>query len=94
MAWLMMAYLKGSSRGPYRMAVILRICGHRSICPPYTLFMVVPIFNSMLRIDKSLLEAAYDTGASTWADAYKCDYSIEPARDHNWINFCGNHCDG
>ena len=24
----------------------------------YTLFMVVPIFNSMLRIDKSLLEAA------------------------------------
>jgi len=28
--------------------------------------MVVPIFNSMLRIDKSLLEAAYDTGASTW----------------------------
>ena len=32
----------------------------------YTLFMVVPIFNSMLRIDRSLLEAAYDTGASTW----------------------------
>ena len=32
----------------------------------YTLFMVVPIFNSMLRIDKSLLEAAYDAGASTW----------------------------
>ena len=31
----------------------------------YTLFMVVPIFNSMLRIDKSLLEAAYDSGAST-----------------------------
>ncbi len=32
----------------------------------YTLFMVVPIFNSMLRIDKSLLEAAYDAGASTY----------------------------
>ena len=32
----------------------------------YTLFMVVPIFNSMLRIEKSLLEAAYDSGASTW----------------------------
>ena len=32
----------------------------------YTLFMVVPIFNSMMRIDRSLLEAAYDTGASTW----------------------------
>ena len=32
----------------------------------YTLFMVVPIFNSMIRIDKSLLEAARDAGASAW----------------------------
>lgn len=32
----------------------------------YTLFMVVPIFNSMLRIDKSLIEAATDAGAGTW----------------------------
>jgi len=31
----------------------------------YTLFMVVPIFNSMMRIDRSLLEAARDAGAST-----------------------------
>ena len=30
----------------------------------YTLFMVVPIFNTMMRIDKSLLEAATDAGAS------------------------------
>ena len=30
----------------------------------YTLFMVVPIFNTMMRIDKSLLEAAYDNGAT------------------------------
>ena len=30
----------------------------------YTLFMVVPIFNSMMRIDKSVLEAARDAGAS------------------------------
>ena len=30
----------------------------------YTLFMVVPIFNSMMRIDRSLLEAARDCGAS------------------------------
>lgn len=29
----------------------------------YTLFMVVPIFNTMTRIDKSLLEAARDNGA-------------------------------
>ena len=32
----------------------------------YTLFMIVPIFNSMLRIDESLLEAAYDSGASVF----------------------------
>ena len=30
----------------------------------YTLFMVVPIFNSMMRIDRSLLEAATDGGAN------------------------------
>ncbi len=30
----------------------------------YTLFMVVPIFNTMMRIDRSLLEAASDAGAS------------------------------
>lgn len=32
----------------------------------YTLFMVVPIFNSMMRIDRSLIEAARDGGASGW----------------------------
>jgi len=32
----------------------------------YTLFMVVPIFNSMMRIDRSLVEAATDAGASGW----------------------------
>jgi len=32
----------------------------------YTLFMVVPIFNTMMRIDKSLVEAAADAGASGW----------------------------
>ena len=31
----------------------------------YTLFMVVPIFNTMMRIDKSLIEAARDAGASS-----------------------------
>ena len=35
----------------------------------YTLFMVVPIFNSMMRIDRALLEAARDAGASRLADA-------------------------
>jgi putative spermidine/putrescine transport system permease protein len=32
----------------------------------FTLFMIVPIFNSMARIDRSLIEAAVDGGASPW----------------------------
>ena len=32
----------------------------------YTLFMMVPIFNSMMRIDRSLIEAAHDAGATGW----------------------------
>lgn len=32
----------------------------------YTMFMIVPIFNSMMRIDRSLIEAANDAGASGW----------------------------
>jgi putative spermidine/putrescine transport system permease protein len=32
----------------------------------YTLFMIVPIFNAMARIDPSLLEAGIDGGASRW----------------------------
>jgi putative spermidine/putrescine transport system permease protein len=31
-----------------------------------TMFMLVPIFNSMMRIDRSLLEAAEDAGATAW----------------------------
>jgi len=30
----------------------------------YTMFMIVPIFNSMSRIDRALIEAAHDAGAS------------------------------
>ncbi len=32
----------------------------------FTFFMVVPIFNSLIRIDKRLIEAAHDAGASGW----------------------------
>jgi len=32
----------------------------------FTLFMIVPIFNSMARIDRSLIEAAVDGGAKSW----------------------------
>jgi putative spermidine/putrescine transport system permease protein len=31
-----------------------------------TMFMIVPIFNSMMRIDRALIEAARDSGASGW----------------------------
>ena len=32
----------------------------------YTLFMVTPIFNTLMRIDRALVEAAIDAGASGW----------------------------
>lgn len=32
----------------------------------FTFFMIVPIFNSMMRIDKRMIEAAYDAGATGW----------------------------
>jgi len=32
----------------------------------YTLFMVTPIFNTMMRVDRALVEAARDAGASGW----------------------------
>jgi putative spermidine/putrescine transport system permease protein len=32
----------------------------------YTMFMIVPIFNSMSRIDRALIEAAHDAGATGW----------------------------
>jgi putative spermidine/putrescine transport system permease protein len=32
----------------------------------FTLFMIVPIFNSMARIDRALIEAAVDAGANAW----------------------------
>ena len=32
----------------------------------FSLFMVVPIFNTMMRIDRSLIEAAVDAGATGW----------------------------
>jgi putative spermidine/putrescine transport system permease protein len=32
----------------------------------YSLFMVVPVFNTLMRVDRSLVEAAVDAGASSW----------------------------
>ena len=36
----------------------------------YTMFMIVPIFNSMMRIDRSLLDAGRDCGASDWQNLW------------------------
>jgi putative spermidine/putrescine transport system permease protein len=36
----------------------------------YTLFMIVPIFNAMARIDPALVEAAVDGGASRWGTVW------------------------
>jgi putative spermidine/putrescine transport system permease protein len=32
----------------------------------FTLFMIVPIFNAMARIDHAIIEAAVDAGANAW----------------------------
>ncbi|SEG68031.1 ABC transporter permease [Marinobacterium lutimaris] len=37
----------------------------------YTLFMVVPIFNSMMRIDRNLIEASIDAGASAFQTIFQ-----------------------
>jgi len=49
-----------------RMAAVLAVLGVLAFVHLFTFFMVVPIFNSMIRIDKRLIEAAYDAGASGW----------------------------
>ena len=43
----------------------------------YALFMVVPIFNSMMRIDRSLVEAARDALASHQVELIDADRDIE-----------------
>jgi putative spermidine/putrescine transport system permease protein len=37
----------------------------------YTLFMVVPIFNAMMRIDRNLIEASIDAGASPFQTLFQ-----------------------
>ena len=59
----------------------------------YALFMVVPIFNSMMRIDRSLLEAAHDAGATTWQILTNIIIPKQ-ARDNHRVYFCNHHCHG
>ena len=49
-----------------RVAALFAVLGRLAFTHLFTFFMVVPIFNSMMRIDRRLIEAAYDSGASAW----------------------------
>ena len=68
----------------------------------YVLFMVVPIFNTMMRIDKSLIDAAglyhhpgfADRGGARWRgvgvpDPDQCGHSADQTRHHDRVDLCG-----
>jgi hypothetical protein len=59
----------------------------------YTLFMVVPIFNTMMRIDKSLIEAAA-TRRERMADADQCHHPADQARHHDRLDLRRDAGDG
>ena len=60
----------------------------------YTMFMIVPIFNSMMRIDRSLIEAASDSGRVNLADAVERDHPVVPDRNHHRFDLRHHHRDG
>ena len=60
----------------------------------FTFFMVVPIFNSMMRIDRRLIEAAYDLGRLRLADALEPDHSALQARHRHRFDLRRHHRDG
>ncbi len=56
----------GMVRSPIEWLLYSRFAVVLAFVHLFTFFMVIPIFNSMVRIDKRLIEAAYDAGASGW----------------------------
>jgi len=56
----------GATRAPLEWLLFSDVSVVLAFVHLYTMFMIVPIFNSMSRIDRALLEAAYDAGASGW----------------------------
>ncbi len=60
----------------------------------FTFFMVVPIFNSMIRIDKRLIEAAYDAGATGWQTLVEYHHSAGKAGDRDRLDFRDHDRDG
>ena len=60
----------------------------------YTLFMVVPIFNTMMRIDKSLIEAARDGGATGAQTLWNVILPADQTRHHDRHDLCCDASDG
>ena len=60
----------------------------------FTFFMVVPIFNSMMRIDRSLIEAAYDAGASAWQTLWNVIIPLCEAGHRDRLDLRGDDRDG
>ena len=60
----------------------------------YTLFMIVPIFNSMVRIDKSLIEAATDAGATEWQTIRHVILPLVQARHRDRLDLRAHHRHG
>ena len=60
----------------------------------YTMFMIVPIFNSMMRIDRSLLEAASDAGASGWQTLWNVIVPLSQHRHPHRLDLRHHHRDG
>jgi putative spermidine/putrescine transport system permease protein len=56
----------GIIREPFEWLIYSDVSVILSLVHLYALFMSGPIFNSMMRIDRSLIEAARDAGASGW----------------------------
>ncbi len=56
----------GVTREPLEFRLFLDFAVVLAYVHLFTLFMIVPIFNSMARIDPALLEAAIDGGAKPW----------------------------
>ena len=65
---LVNSFLVGSglTREPYTWLLFSDFSVVLAFVHLYTMFRIVPIFNSMSRIDRALLEAARDAGASGW----------------------------
>ena len=63
-------------RSAARVPAVLRLRRVLAYVHLFTLFMLVPIFNSMARIDPSLIEAAYDAGAKPWQVLWRWSFPL------------------